>query len=172
MAGNTGWQAIPAKKPMCDRLRDEVGNPAEPEKSRPRRMVPPTAEASRQDQIARASNGGRRGEAAGENRSNGQIRAGHDKIIGADGGKADHRGRESDKASGGRKAGKMRSRHLRGEGDGGERQPGGEIRTQVFRPIAGGRSMLSLGAKDSLCAAGGFQAGMVLLGERRIGHGE
>jgi hypothetical protein len=43
-----------------------------------------------------ASGGGQGGKAAGENRGDGRIGAGHKKMIGSDGREADRCGRESD----------------------------------------------------------------------------
>jgi hypothetical protein len=86
-----------------------------------------------------ASGGGQSGKAAGENRGDGRIGAGHNETIGPECGKPHRPGRESNQACGGRKAGKVRRRHLRGKGDGGERQPSGKVMAQIPYHVAGGR---------------------------------
>src|SRR5271154_3352129 len=122
------------QEPDCDRPRYEVGDPTKPEYAAADKNSPGhECEACAKSEIVMASGGGQGGKAAGENRGDGRIGAGHKKMIGSD-------GRESDQSGGGGKSGKMRRRHLRGKGDGGERQPGHEVRTQVSCRIAGGGS--------------------------------
>src|SRR5580704_9136243 len=112
----------------CDRPRHEVGDPSEPEYAAAENNSPgQDCEACAKRKIVLASGGGQRGKAAGENRGDGRIGAGHKKMIGSDGREADRCGGESDQSSGGGETGKMRRRHLRGKGDGGERQPGGKV---------------------------------------------
>src|ERR1700736_1897843 len=115
------------QEPDGDRPRYEVGDPPEPEYAAAEKNSPGHhCEACAKREIVMVSGGGHGGKAAGENRGDGRIGAGHKKMIGSNDREADRGGGESDQSSGGGESRKRGRCQLRGEGDGGERQPGGE----------------------------------------------
>ena len=103
----------------------------------------------------------RRGEhrqRAGENRRDGRIRADRKTPAVAEERKADRAGDEREQADLRREVGETRGRHLRGNGDRGQRQAGDDVGAEVARTPAGERPQDRPGtaggrARRSLCLA-------------------
>ena len=95
------------------------------------------------------SRGGERRKRAGENRRDGRIRADRETPAVAEKRKPNRGRDESEQTDLRRQVGETRGRHLRGNGDGRERQAGDHVGAEVARPPAGERPQNEPGASSA-----------------------
>jgi hypothetical protein len=118
------------------RRRQQIGDAAEAEyAARDQHRAHHQGERDRERLVVRRPGGGEQRQPTGEDRRDGGIRPDREKAVGPPHGKADRARDEGEESDLRREAAEPRGRHLFGNGDRRQRQPGHDVGRHVSAPV-------------------------------------